>query len=884
MEDNMTILAINDYEKDLCKKLFDKNGKIKITDLALLSGTVIYNNVEYYIWTKTDDNDNGVVVLKVPFENNNWSHNTTEFNSYRRGVTILPTITSPDVFNDVISKNKNTDDYFEVEFGEYPQYVPNRKLQTRLLGALLHGEMSGTGKTYTFDSVIREDYPKPFNPKIYDKYEYEGRRFIYYESKNKYGKNVIYPGMRLKNGMEYDIFDKFFVEVLPVKWIVDKKHQRLVCKSCLLSGIPFTDTKEYDGIGTFSETSIKKYMEKYMFKDIMQNVDTYSLNSSISKVRSINGLNFDKVSEEDIIRGAIESGIAVFLHGRSSEGKSARVKQIDPTCERIYLCNATPESLNGKSVYKESTGEMIDIKPTWLKRLEEQCAKEPDKYHVVFFDELTNALPSIQGMAFNIVLDREVNGMWKLPENARIVAAGNDMDDSLAANKLAEPLFNRFAHVYIETTTEKWLEWATKNNIHPFIIAYIAYNRGSALRKAYNGETPNADPRKWEMASKMLYATKKPEMLRSLVGEKVTKEFVDFCKQKVITLEDVINDNYDEKDIKSLSSNAKHATIAGLSYVDKNNLDKVRKFTTKLGSDYAELFDSIWARGDVEILKKLKKLPLEQVPLSDYPKYNLENVELTLLSISDIDDAKIDTQDAIAKYGSLAAVTDLAILTGVYFDTDMACKVNDEDDLKSRAGSYFTKSALVEDKCANIDVDGSSSMDSTSIRDNAIRPVIESREIYNQVIQDAKEGYGGALIVKFGEYPQYAANKSLQSELEYSYRNGGLKKTEHYYTFDSTDLFSPDIPFIAVKYDEYEYLGKKYIRVEPILDKIYVNSFILSNGENCEKSEYVWVEVTPVEWLVNPARYSLISKNCLLAGVQLDVKGKDYPEPQIIEE
>ena len=42
---------------------------------------------------------------------------------------------------------------------------------------------------------------------------------------------------------------------------------------------------------------------------------------------------FNKVTEEDIIKGAIKSGVAVFLHGRSSEGKSARVKQVDPDCE-----------------------------------------------------------------------------------------------------------------------------------------------------------------------------------------------------------------------------------------------------------------------------------------------------------------------------------------------------------------------------------------------------------------------------------------------------------------------------------------------------------------------------------------------------------------------
>lgn len=330
-------------------------------------------------------------------------------------------------------------------------------------------------------------------------------------------------------------------------------------------------------------------------------------NQDVSKkqMKKVNpyGLSFKQISEEEIIKGAVESGIAVFLHGKSSEGKSARVKQIDPDCIIIYLRNATPESLNGKSVYNSKAGEMIDIKPTWLKKLEEKCEKYPDKYHIVFFDEITNALPSIQGIAFNIVLDREVNGIWQLPNNARIVAAGNEMKDSLAANKLAEPLFNRFAHVYIKTTVENWLEWACENNIHPAIYTYIAYKKDKALRSEYNGEKPNADPRKWEMASKMLYTTKNPRMLRALVGEEITKEFVNFCNQKVITLNDVINGDYDDTDIESLNVAEIYATVMGLSQVDEENYLTVRNFVLKLGEEPCAIFDSLWSRGNEEKLE-----------------------------------------------------------------------------------------------------------------------------------------------------------------------------------------------------------------------------------------------------------------------------------------
>ena len=299
----------------------------------------------------------------------------------------------------------------------------------------------------------------------------------------------------LSNGVQYRDGDYVWVEVSPVKWLIDDKTGILISKKGLVSGIRFLN-KSTNYKGDFSKTEMKEYLDRYMSKELFQTAKT---KETVNEEEIINPykLKFEQVSEEEIIKGAIESGIAVFLHGPSSEGKSARVKQIDPDCVIIYLRNATPESLNGKSVYNQTTGEMIDVKPSWLKKLEEKCEKEPDKLHIVFFDEITNALPSIQGISFNIVLDREVNGIWKLPENARIVAAGNDIEDSLAANQLAEPLFNRFAHVYIKTTLEGWLKWASEKNIHPAICSYIAYKNGETLRSKYDGKKPNADPRKW---------------------------------------------------------------------------------------------------------------------------------------------------------------------------------------------------------------------------------------------------------------------------------------------------------------------------------------------------------------------------------------------------
>ena len=218
----------------------------------------------------------------------------------------------------------------------------------------------------------------------------------------------------------------------------------------------------------------------------------------------------------------------------------------------------------------------------------------------MFFDELTNALPSIQGSAFNIILDREVNGIWKLPSNVRMVAAGNEVSDSLSANQLSAPLFSRFAHVYIKTDTLSWLKWASESNIHPAIYTFIAYKNGECLRSMYDGIKPNADPRKWEMASKVLYKMGNPNMLRSLIGDDITDEFIEFCYQKVITLEDVIKGNYNEDNIKNMDASEKYATILALTRVDVKNIDRVRKFISIMESEMLGIFDSLWAQNDEE--------------------------------------------------------------------------------------------------------------------------------------------------------------------------------------------------------------------------------------------------------------------------------------------
>ena len=558
----------------------------------------------------------------------------------------------------------------EIKYGEYPQTIVDEDYSLELEIAFANmpysnNEMKATGRIYTTDSVSYQDFDTSFKARAHTEYEYKGSKYIRFVGDSNCDGEFLSDGRKIQSERVY------WVNVEPITWIVDEKADIALCKKIIFSGVQFDDVRNYKG--DFKKTNIYRFMNTYLAKEIIPD-RVYTQTTLVEQIQSIKGnepvrkqnpynFNFEEVSEEDIIRGAIESNVSVFLHGKSSEGKSSRVKQLDPDCEIIYMRNATPDSLNGKSVYVPpitkrvaipvrktvisnetkvenvidtyeyedvvvKEGYMLDVKPSWLMKIEEKCEAEPNKIHIIFFDELTNALPSIQGMAFNIILDGEVNGKWKIPANARIVAAGNNLNDSLAANQMAEPLFNRFAHVYIQTTVDSWLKWAStpkekyerleykeeeqESKIHPSIYAYIAYKSYSGhdvLRTPYTGDKPNADPRKWEMASKILYKTKQPEMLRALIGEELTRDFTAFARQQVISVEDVISHNYSERDLE-MDISQKFATAVGLSSVDDEHFEEVREFMQQVGAEPRAAFEAMWTHKDEKRLERLAELQI----------------------------------------------------------------------------------------------------------------------------------------------------------------------------------------------------------------------------------------------------------------------------------
>ena len=617
---------------DIIKKY---GTKCAITDFSILLGGLVSS--KNYVdntkekkertgcwWTKTEDfeHEYAYAVLDDGLKDYDWRKARDRIFVFRRDIGARPAF---NLSNFPLDELKEVNGIKEFEYGEYPQTVVDKDYSRELEDAYNNGSLKVTGKNYTTDSVKVKYTGVSFVPRNHIEYEYKGNKYIRFVGDSNCARKVLSDGRRVRSGKPY------WVRVEPITWLIDEKTGLALSKKIIFSGVQFKDN---DYPCEFNNTNIQKFMNEYFSKDILPYNDyqqNQQINSDIKEVisdksyqttmlekqeklkeqitnqQTIYGFNMNKVSEKDIIKAAIESNVPIFLHGKYGEGKSAIVEQLDSDCEIVYARNATLDSLNGNSVYNDTTKEIIDVPPTWYTNLKVKCEAKPDKIHIIFFEDITNAINSIQNAIFNIAKDGKVNDKWKLPSNARIVVSSNK---TLTAEQTEEP----FAYVYVNNTVEDWLKWAItpkeenqEIKIHPSIYAYIAYKfygGENVLRTSYTGDKSNTNPRKWEMASKLLYKTKQPEMLRALIGEDLTKDFVKFATQPVICVDDLINHDYSRRYLE-MTLSEKFATAVALSSVDDEHFDDIRNFMEQVGEKPKEVFESLWAYGNKERLEKI---------------------------------------------------------------------------------------------------------------------------------------------------------------------------------------------------------------------------------------------------------------------------------------
>lgn len=601
-------------------------NKCAITDFAiLLGGDVFDNKVEYdntlkgrtgFYYVKLNDSDyyyDPKCILVIDESGNYYEIE----NCLSRNACIRPILSFSNIHDYGVINQQKTSGILEIEYGEYPQYVVDNDLNEKLEKLLWSGDLTITGKNYTTDSVHYYDGKQNMNPIKHIEYEFEGRKYIRLLG-DENGKSSI-----ISNGLRIEIGKPYWIEVSPIKWLVDDVSKLLVSKNLLLSGIRICSfDKVLKEIYWYKKSDVAYFLNNYFINEIKP---LANLEESYQFDNNPYHFIYDKLNEEDTIKLMIESDVPVLLHGNNNEAKSLLVKKMDSNCTTLYLKNNLLETLTGKSEYNNVTKEMVNVKPMWLIELEEKCLSEPDKIHILYLRNINESNSNIQDLIYHLVLDRKVNGIWKLPNNVRMIA--DEYIYSLLNFKnmeLSEMLSNEFVHIDINANLRTWLKLSRLNNeenkldfikiedkiLHPAIYTYIIYMQDKVLKDDSMGI--NLDLKKWQLASNILYKTKNPRLLINLFDEERVNDFCDFCNKNIITLEQVLYNNYINLD-NYVNPSYKYITTLGLTQVDEENVELVRDFvSSKLGEGYVKVFDFYWSYKDNNRLRLLYELTQEK--------------------------------------------------------------------------------------------------------------------------------------------------------------------------------------------------------------------------------------------------------------------------------
>jgi midasin (ATPase involved in ribosome maturation) len=264
----------------------------------------------------------------------------------------------------------------------------------------------------------------------------------------------------------------------------------------------------------------------------------------------------------------------ILLRADHGVGKSSVVRQIAydiglPLIDR-RLAQLADGDIVGLPKIDEETNSSRFCPPDWYMR----AVNEPV---VLFLDELNRGTPEIMAAAFQIVLDREMNG-YKLHEGTRVFAAINTAEGGYNVNDMDAALLDRFWVVDLEPTVEDVLEYGARpreahgGGFHPSVLEYIRTNPSCIKPNSKDPTSVQPTPRSWDRfnltttSAKLLDADFKKDtaseqlvydIATGYIGLDLARNFCAFLKtrEQLLSAEDVLHRfDKNKKRIKDLGS------------------------------------------------------------------------------------------------------------------------------------------------------------------------------------------------------------------------------------------------------------------------------------------------------------------------------------------
>jgi hypothetical protein len=295
-----------------------------------------------------------------------------------------------------------------------------------------------------------------------------------------------------------------------------------------------------------------------------------------------------------LTKAMIQMKKPVFLHGPPGIGKSDMIREIGKELGRdvydIRLLLMGETDIRGLPHYNSDSKKMEWAPPSAF-------PLEKDSNAIIFLDEITQATPSVQAAALQLVLDRQI-GEFKLGDEVAIVAAGNRSSDRTGAKPLIKALANRFLHINVEARFKDWQKYAMETGVHADVVGFLSHK--TQYMNNFDPSDPSnafATPRTWVFfVSDILKAGIVPDDLlhdavSGAVGEAIALEFMSVRKilTKLPHPDDVLSGKVTKLDYKEIA--AQYSIVTSINY-RLSELLKEKKADGKVDQDWYGMADN----------------------------------------------------------------------------------------------------------------------------------------------------------------------------------------------------------------------------------------------------------------------------------------------------
>lgn len=230
----------------------------------------------------------------------------------------------------------------------------------------------------------------------------------------------------------------------------------------------------------------------------------------------------------------------LMIWGPPGVGKSAVVRQVAKTLGiglvDIRLAQREPVDMRGLPV-PDADGNAV----RWL--VASEWPREPESRGIIFFDELTAADRTLQAAAYEMILDRRLGDLYRVPNGWYIAAAGNRAADRAVSTPMSSALANRFCHVTMGADAQGWLKWGRSAGLHPAVLGFIAWRPNLLFDLGADCQQGWPSPRSWERVSYVLQLADRRGrtgaldflnlQISGLIGSGAAIEFLAFLQQSL---------------------------------------------------------------------------------------------------------------------------------------------------------------------------------------------------------------------------------------------------------------------------------------------------------------------------------------------------------------